>query len=72
MQKWLVIKIREFATTKMNSEEKKRLNPSVKTFYSLNHENGKTYIIKEFKNYKQILLISEDHWNVRSFEVYDP
>ena len=38
MQKWLVIKIREFATTKMNSEEKKRLNPSVKTFYSLNHE----------------------------------
>ena len=46
MQKWLVIKIREFATTKMNSEEKKRLNPSVKTIYSLNHEKGKNTPLK--------------------------
>ena len=50
MRKWSFIRNREFAATKMNSEEKKRLRSSVKTFYSLNHEKGKTYIFKEFKN----------------------
>ena len=34
----------------MNSSEKKHLHDSIKTFYDLNHDKGKPYTLKHFKN----------------------